>query len=162
MKRAVYAGSFDPLTRGHLWMIQEGTRLFDELVVAIGISPDKEHTFSINERLEMLQETTSQFPNVKVDSYEGKLLVDYARAVGAGYLLRGVRVIVDFEYERMIRYVNADLCTDIQTVFLIPPREIADISSSLVRSIMGTDRWQEVISKYVPDPVYQKLIKRGS
>jgi pantetheine-phosphate adenylyltransferase len=160
MKKAVYAGSFDPVTRGHLWMIQEGARLFDELVVAIGISPDKRGTFSIDERLQMLRESTAQFPNVKVDSFKGKLLVNYARLAGAGYLLRGVRVIGDFDYERMLRHVNADLCSEVQTVFLIPPREIADISSSLVRSVMGTEGWQEVISRYVPDPVYNILVKK--
>ncbi len=160
MKKAVYAGSFDPVTRGHLWVIQEGARLFDELIVAIGVSPDKRGAFSIDERLQMLRETTSQFPNVKVDSFEGKLLVNYTRSTGAGYLLRGVRAAGDFDYERMLRYVNSDLCSEIQTVFLIPPREIADISSSLVRSILGTEGWQNVIGRYVPDSVFKRLVKK--
>jgi len=162
MRKAVYAGSFDPLTRGHLWMITEGARLFDQLVVAIGVNPDKHYTLPLEERLQMLKESTVQFPNVKVDSFAGKLLINYARSVGAGYLLRGIRILGDYEYERMLRYVNSDLCAEIQSVFLIPPREIAEVSSSMVKSLLGAEGWEEVIGKYVPEPVARRLFQKFS
>ena len=160
MKKAVYAGSFDPITNGHLWIIQEGAKLFHELVVAVGIAPDKEYTFSIDERLQMLKESTRQYPNVSVDSFERKFLINYAQSIGAKYILRGIRTEGDYEYERTMRNINSDLSTEIQTVFLIPPREIADLSSSLVKSLVGPEGWEEVIRKYVPSIVCRKLAER--
>ena len=160
MRRAVYAGSFDPVTNGHLWMIHEGSRLFDELVVAVGISPDKRYTFSTEERLEMLQKSTAQYANVKLAGIEGQLLINYARSIGASYLLRGIRREGDYEYERVMRYINSDLQADILTVFLIPPREIAELSSSLIKSLVGPEGWEEVIRKYVPEHVCRKLAEK--
>ena len=160
MRKAVYAGSFDPITNGHLWMIEEGARLFDELVVAIGIAPDKDYAFSIDERLEMLKETTRRYPNVSVDSFERKFLINYAKSIGAKYILRGIRTEGDYEYERTMRHINGDLSAEIQTVFLMPPREIADLSSSLVKGLVGPEGWEEVIRKYVPSVVCRKLAER--
>jgi len=141
-------------------MIAEGARLFDQLVVAIGVNPAKHYTLPLEERLQMIRESTLQFPNVIVDSFAGKLLINYARSVGAGYLLRGIRILGDYEYERMLRYVNSDLCAEIQSVFLIPPREIAEVSSSMVKSLLGAEGWEEVIRKYVPEPVARRLSER--
>jgi len=159
-KKAVYAGSFDPITNGHLWIIQEGARLFDELVVAVGVAPDKEYAFSIDERLQMVKESTRRYPNVSVDSFERKFLINYAKSIGAKYILRGIRTEGDYEYERTMRHINSDLSTEIQTAFLIPPREIADLSSSLVKSLVGPEGWGEVIRKDVPSIVCRKLAER--
>src|SRR3989344_2311309 len=118
MKKAVYAGSFDPLTNGHLWMIEAGANLFDELVVAIGINPDKKHAFSLEDRISMLKRSTRNFSNVKIDSFENKFLVNYASSVNAQYILRGIRTEGDYEYERGMRHVNSDLNPKIATTFL--------------------------------------------
>ncbi len=159
MKKAVYAASFDPVTHGHLWVIQEAAELFDQLVVAIGINPDKDYTFLLEERLDLLCETTSQFDNVIVSSYENQFLVNYARGIGAGYIVRGIRTQSDYEFERRMRYINSDLDDTITTIFLMPPREIAEISSSFIKGLVGPDGWQDVVKRYVPEPVFEKFVE---
>lgn len=158
MKRAVYAGSFDPVTKGHLWMIEHGVALFDEMVVAVGENPDKKYTFSVSEREAMLRETLVHIPRIHVTTFENKFLVNYAQSIGANYILRGIRESSDYEFERKMRYVNADLAPQIDTVFLMPPREIAEISSTMVKGLVGPDGWEEVIRHYVPAPVYRRLL----
>jgi len=162
MKKGVYAGSFDPPTNGHLWMMEQGAKLFDELIVAIGINPDKKYTFSLDERIEMLRKITKKSQNTTVDTYENQFLVNYARSVGAGYILRGIRSESDYEYERVMRNINSDLDPNIVTVFLMPPREIAEISSSFVRGLVGPEGWEKIIKKYVPEPVYEKFLEKFS
>ncbi len=159
-KKAVYAGSFDPLTNGHLWMIQKGAELFDELIVAIGVNPDKKSTFSLEERMEMLRRTTKSHPNVNINSYAGKYLVKYAEEMGASYILRGIRNPQDYEYERVMCNINHDLNPNIQTTFHQPPREIAEVSSSFVKGLIGPEGWEEVVEKYVPSAVYQKFLEK--
>src|SRR5436190_1281297 len=96
-KTGVYAGSFDPLTVGHMWMIQEGARLFDRLIVAVGVNPEKRYTFSLDERLVMLRDATKAVPNVSVASFSNRFLIHYAQLVGASHILRGVRSESDYE-----------------------------------------------------------------
>ena len=160
MKIAVYAGSFDPVTKGHLWMIEHGADLFDEMVVAIGENPDKSYTFSIEEREEILCETLAHIPRIRVATFENKFLVNYAQSIGAHYILRGIREGSDYEFERKMRYVNADMAPNIDTVFLMPPREIAEISSTMVKGLVGPQGWEDIIRHYVPDPVYKRLLLR--
>ena len=160
MKKAVYAGSFDPITNGHLWMIEQGVKLFDILVVAIGVAPEKEYTFTIEERLQMLKESARQYSNITVDHFEKKFLINYAHSIDATYILRGIRTEGDYEYERTMCHINSDLSAEIQTVFLMPPREISDLSSSLVKRLVGPEGWEEVIKKYVPHVVFKKLAER--
>jgi pantetheine-phosphate adenylyltransferase len=153
----VYAGSFDPLTIGHVWMIQQGVQLFDRLVVAIGINPEKKCNFSLDERLEMLRESMKEFPTVVVTSFSNLYLIQYARSISATHILRGIRSSADFEYERGMRNINGDLDPRICTVFLMPPREIAEVSSSMVKGLIGPTGWQKIVRKYVPAAVYKKL-----
>lgn len=157
-KKAVYAGSFDPPTNGHLWMIMEAQLLFDNLVVAIGSNPNKKSTYSIVEREQMLKNITVNFPNVEIDVFENKFLVDYASSIGASFIIRGIRTGADYEYERAIRYINADLQPSIKTIFLMPPREIAEISSTMVKGMVGPAGWQQMIQRYVPPAVYAKIL----
>lgn len=157
-RRAVYAGSFDPLTNGHMYMIREGAKLFDELVVAIGINPDKRYTFSLEQRMEFLTLCTKGIPNVTLDHFTNMFLVDYAKKIRAGYILRGVRNANDYEYERGMRYINADMNPEITTSFLIPPREIAEVSSSFVKGLVGPKGWEKIVEDYLPQPIYQHFL----
>lgn len=159
MKRCVYAGSFDPLTNGHLWMIREGARIFDELIVAIGINPAKKYSYSLEQRLATLKASLADLPSVRVSSFSVHFLADYARTVSARYILRGIRGENDYEYERGMRYVNEDLNPGITTVFLIPPRPLVETSSSMVKGLIGPIGWESAIRKYVPPPVYAMILQ---
>ncbi len=154
----VYAGSFDPPTEGHMHMIRKGAELFDRLIVSVGVNPHKRYTFPLADRLDMLRECTEGMDNVEVDSFEGQFLVHYAHGKGAGYVLRGVRSEEDYRFEHAMRNINEDLEPDVSTVFLIPPREICEVSSSFVKGLVGFEDWQEVVKPYVPEPVYRRLL----
>jgi pantetheine-phosphate adenylyltransferase len=155
----VYAGSFDPLTVGHLWMIEQGVRLFDRLIVAVGVNPEKKYKFSVEERLIMLEETTKRFRNVSVAAFSNRYLIHHAQEAGATHILRGIRTESDYEFERTMRNINGDLDSTICTVFLMPPRGIAEVSSSMVKGLIGPAGWQKIVRKYVPQPVYNRLLK---
>jgi len=158
-RKAVYAGSFDPPTHGHVYMIREGARLFDELVVAVGVNPEKRTSFDVEQRLRLLGQVCAPYPNVEVSSFENRYLIRYAASIGAGYILRGLRNADDFEYERTMRQVNEDLEPDIATVFLITPRGLAETSSSFVKGLVGPDGWQGVVERFVPKPVFEELVR---
>jgi pantetheine-phosphate adenylyltransferase len=158
-KVAVYAGTFDPVTLGHLWMIQQGIGLFDRLIVAVGLNPEKRPYFSIEDRIRLLEECTSELEGVLITQYRNKYLVKYAEEIGARYIMRGIRNAEDYEYEKTWRNVNGDLNSTITTVFLMPPREIAEVSSSTVKGLIGPDGWEKIVSKYVPPSVLEKLVK---
>lgn len=154
---AVYAGSFDPPTNGHLWMIQQGAKMFDNLIVAIGINPSKKYTFSVDERMKMLQDSVKGCPNVSINYFDNKYLVKYAQTIGADFILRGIRNSADFNFEQGMNNINRDINSKVNTVFLIPPRELCEVSSSFVKSLIGPDGWQTVVSQYVPKPVFNKI-----
>lgn len=158
MRRAIYAGSFDPPTNGHLWMIETAQALFDELIVAVGVNPDKVCTYSDQERIEMLEAVCAPFPNVKVKILHKQFLVQFADSVNAEYIVRGIRTASDYEFERSMRYINSDLQPVISTIFLMPPREYAEVSSTMVKGLVGPANWRNVIRRYVPKPVYQKIV----
>jgi pantetheine-phosphate adenylyltransferase len=154
----LYAGSFDPPTIGHVWMIEQGAILFDRLVVAIGANPAKHCQFSPEDRLWMLKETAKPFGNVEVASFSARYLIHYAQSLGATHILRGIRSESDYEYERNMRHINGDIDATICTVFLMPPRDIAEVSSSMVKGLIGPQGWRAIVRKYVPVPVYRKLL----
>jgi pantetheine-phosphate adenylyltransferase len=159
MKRiAVYAGTFDPPTLGHIWMIQEASKLFDEVVIAIGVNPDKKTMFTLEERLEMLNQIVTTFSNVRTTSFVNEYLIHYAVMIDAGFIIRGIRNNGDYEYERAMRHINGDLGEQITTVFLMPPREISEVSSSVVKGLVGPMGWERVVDRYVPKEVMRKLI----
>ncbi len=159
-RKAVYAGSFDPVTNGHLYMIREGARLFDEFVVAVGTNPGKRYTFEPFERLEMLARATKGIENVEIVEMPRVYLVDFARSVGASYILRGVRNESDYLHERTMRNVNADISSEITTVFLMPPREIAEVSSSFVKGLVGPEGWERLVEGYLPPEVCEVFRRR--
>ncbi len=155
---AVYAGSFDPPTNGHLWMIEQGARLFDKLIVAVGANPAKRPAYTVEQRLAWLRTIASPHRNVEIASFGNLFLAHFAAQVGASFMLRGIRSEPDFAYEQTMRHINADLAPAITTVFLMPPREIAEVSSSLVRGIIGPQGWQAMVKQYVPACVFQTLV----
>ena len=133
---AIYPGSFDPITNGHLDLIQRGSRLFDRLIVSILRNERKEPLFSVEERAEMLREVVCDYPNVEVDSFDG-LLVDYAASRSATVLLRGIRAISDYEYELQMALMNRRLCPGVETVFLMANEAFSFISSRLVKEVFS-------------------------
>lgn len=160
-KIAIYAGSFDPPTNGHLWMIFNGALLFDELIVAVGVNPFKKCNFSLDDRVKMLKAITVNIaPKVTIDVFDNEFLVDYATQMSAQYILRGIRNQADYEYETAMRHVNSDFCPEITTVFLMTPRDKAEVSSSLVNGLIGPKGWQEKVKKYVPAAVFNFLLEK--
>jgi pantetheine-phosphate adenylyltransferase len=156
-KIAVYAGTFDPVTLGHLWMIEQGSVLFDTLIIAIGKNPEKKCYFSLDDRVKLLREATKSFTNIKIGEFTGQFLIRYTESAGARFMLRGIRDTSDYEYEKTLRHINSDISPAITTVFLMPPREIAEVSSSIVKGLVGSEGWEKVLGKYVPECVLQKL-----
>ncbi len=161
MRTAVYAGSFDPPTNGHLWMIERGLELFDRLIVAIGNNPSKSYSFTVDERLELLGASTSASERLKIAHFDNRYLVDYAKKMEAKYILRGIRSPNDYEYERVMRHINADMAPEITTIFLMPPRDIAELSSNMIKGLTGPAGWEDTVQRYVPDAVFKALAARG-
>ena len=133
---AIYPGSFDPITNGHLDLIQRGSRMFDKLIVSILRNDAKQALFSVEERTEMLREVLQVYPNVEVDSFDG-LLVDHAAAQEATVLLRGIRAISDYEYELQMALMNRRLRPDIETIFMMASETYSFISSRLVKEVVS-------------------------
>jgi pantetheine-phosphate adenylyltransferase len=153
---AIYPGSFDPITNGHLDLIQRGSALFDKLIVSILRNDEKQALFSVPERMEMLTEVVGGLSNVAVASFDG-LLVDYAAQCGASVILRGIRAISDYEYELQMALMNRRLGPEIETVFLMAGEAHSFISSRLVKEVIGLGG---NISGLVPPSVEGRLRKR--
>ena len=134
MKIAIYAGSFDPVTRGHEDLIFRSLEFVDRLIVAVAINASKQPLFSVDERVELLRQVTSRDPRIEVRSFNG-LLVDFAGAVGARVIIRGLRAVSDFEYEYQMALMNRHLSPNLETVFMVPSLDTTYISASLVREI---------------------------
>lgn len=161
MRRGIYVGSFDPITDGHLWMIKQGALLFDELIIGIGKNPSKNYMFNEEERYEMVRNSISQYDNVILGIIGSKLTIDYAQSKGCNYILRGVRSILDYEAEKVMCHVNYSFDEDIRTIFLIPPKEFEEISSSFVKGLIGYTNWEAIAREYVPKLVLEKLKRRN-
>lgn len=131
---AVYPGSFDPVTNGHLDLIGRGAQIFDKLIVAVARNPEKDALFAVKERIEMLELVTFDWKNVEVDVFEG-LLVDYAREQGARVILRGIRAVSDYEYELQMAMMNRKIEPQIETVFMLPGEAYSYLSSRLVKEL---------------------------
>ena len=153
MTRAIYPGSFDPVTLGHLDIIKRASKIFDELIVGVLNNNSKSPLFSVEKRVKMLNDVVKDLPNVKVMSFEG-LLVDFARKVDAQIIVRGLRAVTDFEYELQMSQTNTVLNENVDTIFFTTSLEYAYLSSSTVReaAYFGAD-----ISKFVPESVVQQV-----
>ena len=155
MKKAVFPGSFDPITIGHKDIIHRGLDLFDEIVVAVGVNADKRYQFSLEERLAFIRATFKDDPKIKVATYQG-LTVDYCKQINADFILRGLRNPADFEFEKAIAHTNRTL-TEIETVFLLTASNKDFISSSIVRDVL---RNQGDIKAFVPEEAYDLICNK--
>jgi pantetheine-phosphate adenylyltransferase len=151
--RAIYPGSFDPLTNGHLDLIERGSKIFDELIVGILRNAEKDPLFSVSERREMLEQMVRPYENVRVDTFEG-LLVDYAMQQKAKAVLRGIRAISDYEYELQMALMNRKLQPQLETVFMMPAEAYSYLSSRLVKEVF---RLGGSVRGLVPEMVEQRM-----
>lgn len=156
MKSAIYPGSFDPVTFGHIDIIKRCARIYDDLTIAVLNNPVKTPLFSTSERVKIIEDIVKDMPNVKVASYEG-LLVDFAKKNGINVIVRGLRAVTDFEYELQMAQTNKQLCPSIETIFITTALEYAYLSSTTVReaAFFGGD-----ISKFVPDNVARLVYEK--
>ncbi len=153
MRIAVYAGTFDPITKGHLSVLSRAAALFDKVIVAVAADNNKHTLFTLEERKTLAESSVKDLPNVEVEAFTG-LLVEYAKKKGASALIRGLRMVSDFEYEMQMATFNKDLCHELETVFFIADAELSYISSSQVRSIASLGG---AIDRYVTEDVAQAL-----
>jgi pantetheine-phosphate adenylyltransferase len=153
---AVYPGTFDPITNGHLDLITRGVRLFDEIIIAILNNPDKNPLFSVEERMEVLGQVVGRLPKVRVESFDG-LLTDYVRSQKAQVIVRGLRALSDFEYEYQMAMMNRRLAPDIETVFMMPNEAFSYVSSRLVKEVV---RLGGSVEGLVPPEVLERLRAR--
>lgn len=153
MNIAIYPGSFDPITKGHLDILKNAAGIFDKVIITVAHNGEKQGFLTTAERVKLIKESVKDIKNVEVDSFEG-LTIEYARKIGAKVLIRGLRAVSDFEYEMQLSQTNSALCDEIKTVFLTTKPKYNFISSSNIKEILknGGD-----ISKFVPEPVYLYL-----
>ncbi len=158
MRRAIYPGSFDPVTNGHLDVIERGRKLFDEVIVAVASNDEKRPFFSLEERLDLLQQTAGKIENVRIAEFSG-LLVEFARAEQAGAVIRGLRAVSDFEFEFQMALMNRKLDPAVETIFLMPKEEYTYLSSRIVKEIA---RLRGDVSGFVPACVAKALSRKFS
>ncbi|MDP8216981.1 MAG: pantetheine-phosphate adenylyltransferase [Candidatus Kaelpia imicola] len=152
-KRAIYPGSFDPVTLGHLDIIKRGLRLFDEITVAVADTNSKDNLFTLSERVQMVEDAASDLEGIRVESFKG-LMVEFARAKGVNIILRGLRMISDFEYEFQMALTNRRFAPDIETIFMMPNEKYSYISSRLIKEAasLGADT-----SSFLPQSAIERL-----
>ena len=156
MRCAIYPGSFDPVTNGHLDVVERARKLFDEVIVAVAHNDEKQPLFPLKERLDLLQETVGKISNVRIAQFEG-LLVEFARVEKAGAVIRGLRAVSDFEFEFQMALMNRKLNADVETIFLMPTEDYTYLSSRIVKEIarLGGD-----VSAFVPLGVAEALRRK--
>lgn len=156
MKTAVYPGSFDPITNGHLDIVDRASAMFDRLIVAVAKNSAKNSLFTIEERIEMLREVLKGRPGVEVDSFSG-LLVDYAREKQSTAIVRGLRAVSDFDYEYAIFHMNTELNDEVDTVFLLAGKEYSFLSSTIIKEVA---RYGRQVTDYTPRIVSDALLRK--
>lgn len=153
MKIAVYPGTFDPITNGHIDIINRGLRIFDKIIVTVAVNPGKTPLFSLEERIEMIKQSIGKVENVEVAQFQG-LIANYLKSVNAIAMIRGLRAISDFEYEFQMSLMNRKLNEDVETVFLMPAQEYIHLNSTLIKEVSS---FNGDITEYVPKNVEDNL-----
>jgi pantetheine-phosphate adenylyltransferase len=153
LKIAVFPGSFDPITIGHVDIVKRSIPLFDKIIVAIGVNTQKKYLFSLEQRTEWIKDVFKDYPTIEVSSYNG-LTINYCKEIGAQYLLRGIRSASDFEYEKTIAHLNHTMESQIETILMLSPPEYSSISSTIVREII---LGKGDVSKFVPKEIVKDL-----
>ncbi|HHV73547.1 MULTISPECIES: pantetheine-phosphate adenylyltransferase [unclassified Thermoanaerobacterium] len=156
MNIAVYPGSFDPVTNGHLDVIKRAAKVFDKLIVAVLVNPSKTPMFSLEERVEMLKEVTADIENVEIDSFSG-LLIEYLEKVNSKIIVKGLRMVSDFEYEFQMALINKKLNPDVETIFFMTSNKYGYLSSSIVKEVA---KFGGCLSDLVPDSVIEKILRK--
>ena len=160
----VVAGSFDPITRGHERLIQEAARLVDHLHVVIGVNPVKKYMFTDVERREMVEAAIKDLPSydtpIEVHFVGQQLTIDFAKSVGATHLIRGIRDPSDFPDEVRTQLFNRKMAPEVETIFVISPPELAEVSSSMVRGLVGFENWEQTMSRYYAHPAVVEGLRR--
>lgn len=151
--KAIYPGTFDPLTNGHLDIIERSCKMFDEIVVAIGDNPEKDPLFTVNERVTMIKKATAHLSNITLVKFNS-LLVDLSTELNSNIIIRGIRTATDFEYESQMTYANTALKNDLETIYLMPSLEYSYISSSLVRTLL---KFNGKIEHLVPEAILKNI-----
>ena len=156
MRIGVYPGTFDPITNGHLDIIKRASKLFDKVIVVVPINMNKKTMFSVEERMELIKESVQDIPNIEVDK-TSLLTVDYAKKVNATAIIRGLRMVSDFEYELQMAAINKSLDKNVETIFIMSSHEYSFLSSSSVKELVG---FNGNISEFVPEVVKEALYKK--
>ncbi|RKQ40532.1 pantetheine-phosphate adenylyltransferase [Enterobacter sp. R1(2018)] len=154
--RAIYPGTFDPITNGHLDIVKRAAMMFDSIILAIANSPHKKTMFSLDERVALARQVTAHLPNVEVVGF-GDLMANFAKAQQANVLVRGLRTAADFEYEMQLAHMNRHLMPELESVFLMPSKEWSFVSSSLVKEVA---RHHGDVAHFLPEPVCQALLEK--
>lgn len=156
-KIALFPGSFDPFTMGHLDTVERGAKLFDELIIGVFVNTGKKAWFSPEERQALIKESVAHLPNVRVEAQTSEMTVNYAKKMGARFLLRGIRSMKDYEYEKDIMTMNRHLDEKLETVFLLANPKYSHISSSLLKEVL---LFEGDVAEYLPEPIYQGMIRK--
>ncbi|MCE6965836.1 pantetheine-phosphate adenylyltransferase [Leclercia pneumoniae] len=156
LKRAIYPGTFDPITNGHIDIVTRAASMFDQVILAIAASPSKKPLFDLDERVALAESATAHLPNVKVVGFSD-LMANFARTQQANILIRGLRAVADFEYEMQLAHMNRHLMPELESVFLMPSKEWSFISSSLVKEVA---RHAGDVTHFLPENVHQALLAR--
>jgi len=160
MQIAIYPGTFDPITNGHIDVLEKATKIFDKVILAVAFDNAKTPLFTLSEREELCRKSLENFPKIEVQSFQG-LVVDFAKNVGATAMIRGLRAVSDFEYELSLALMNKNLCDEIETVFFVPKSKYLYISSTMIREVVGLGGdTLKYVPKCVDEALRNKLIKK--